>query len=313
MKILVAGASGVIGRHLVPKLVAAGHDVAGTTRTASKEAELRLMGATPFVVDVLDPDAVGRAVAAFEPEIIVHQATALSSVDMRHFERSFALTNRLRTEGTDHLLAAGRAVGVRKFVAQSFAGWPFARSGARVKTEDDPLDPDPIGPMRTTLAAIRHLEAAVLGADWTEGIALRYGGLYGPGTSLDTNGGEMTEMIRRGFFPIIGGGEGMFSFLHVADAADATVAAVERGTRGVYHVVDDEPASVREWLPVVASALGAPAPRRIPRWLGRLMAGETIVMISTETRGASNERAKRILDWRPQHASWRDHLGREAA
>lgn len=313
MKILVAGASGVIGRHLVPKLVAAGHDVAGTTRTASKEAELRLMGATPFVVDVLDPDAVGRAVAAFEPEIIVHQATALSSVDMRHFERSFALTNRLRTEGTDHLLAAGRAVGVRKFVAQSFAGWPFARSGARVKTEDDPLDPDPIGPMRTTLAAIRHLEAAVLGADWTEGIALRYGGLYGPGTSLDTNGGEMTEMIRRGFFPIIGGGEGMFSFLHVADAADATVAAVERGTRGVYHVVDDEPASVREWLPVVASALGAPAPRRIPRWLGRLMAGETIVMISTETRGASNERAKRTLDWRPQHASWRDHLGRTAA
>ena len=313
MKVLVAGATGVIGRNLVPKLIAAGHEVAGTTRTPSKEPALRQAGATPFVVDVLDPNAVGRAVAAFEPEVIVHEATALSSVDMRHFERAFALTNRLRTEGTDHLLAAGRAVGVRRFIAQSFAGWPFARSGPLVKTEDDALDPEPIGPMRTTLAALRHLEAAVTGADWTEGVVLRYGALYGPGTSLSADGGEMSEMIRRRFFPIVGSGAGMSSFIHVADAADATVAAVERGTRGVYQVVDDEPAPLREWLPAVAAALGAPPPRRVPRWLGRLLAGEAIATISTETRGATNDRAKRALGWTPAHASWRETWARKAA
>ena len=194
-------------------------------------------------------------------------------------------------------------------MAQSFAGWPFARTGSLVKTEDDPLDPNPIEAMRTTIAAIRHLEAAVIGADWTEGIALRYGGLYGPGTSLDSADGEMTEMIRRRFFPIVGDGNGMFSFIHVADAADATLAAVEHGTRGVYHIVDDEPAPIREWLPVVADRLGAKPPFRIPRWLGRLVGGEMIVTMSTETRGASNERAKRVLGWTPRHASWRDKLG----
>ncbi|MGH2429076.1 MAG: NAD-dependent epimerase/dehydratase family protein [Candidatus Limnocylindria bacterium] len=313
MKVLVAGATGALGRQLVPKLIAAGHDVAGTTRTAHKEPALRAAGAVPVVLDLLDPEAVARAVAGFEPEVLVHEATALSSVDMRHFERAFALTNRLRTEGIDHLLAAGRAVGVRRFVAQSFAGWPFARSGAMVKTEEDPLDPDPIGPMRTTLAALRHLEAAVIGADWTEGIVLRYGALYGPGTSLDRDGGEMTEMIRRGFFPIVGSGEGISSFIHVADAADATVAAVERGTRGIFQVVDDEPAPIREWLPAVAAALGAPPPRRIPRWLGRLVAGEAIVTISTETRGATNERAKHVLGWMPRHASWRDSFAAKTA
>jgi nucleoside-diphosphate-sugar epimerase len=271
------------------------------------------MGATPLIVDILDPEAVARAVAEFEPDVIVHEATALSSVDMRHFERSFAVTNRLRTEGTDALLAAGRAVGVKRFVAQSFAGWPFARTGSLIKTEEDPLDANPIEAMRTTIAAIRHLEAAVLGAEWTEGIALRYGGLYGPGTSLDSAGGEMTEMIRRRFFPIVGDGNGMFSFIHVADAADATLAAVERGTRGVYHIVDDEPAPIREWLPVVADRLGAKPPFRIPRWLGRLVGGEMIVTMSTETRGASNERAKRVLGWTPRHASWRDSLGQAAA
>jgi len=306
MKVLIAGATGVLGRQLVPKLVAAGHEVAGTTRTPSRERALREAGAVPFVLDLLDPEAVARAVAAFEPEVLVHEATALSSVDMRHFDRAFALTNRLRTEGIDHLLAAGRAVDVRRFVAQSFAGWPFARTGPMVKTEEDPLDPDPIAPMRTTLAALRHLEAAVIGADWTQGIVLRYGALYGPGTSLDRNGGEMTDMIRRRFFPIVGNGEGMSSFIHVADAADATVAAVERGTRGIYQVVDDEPAPIREWLPAIAAAIGAPPPRRIPRWLGRLLAGEAIATISTETRGATNERAKRVLGWTPRHASWRE-------
>jgi nucleoside-diphosphate-sugar epimerase len=310
MKVFIAGATGAIGRQLVPKLVANGHEVAGTTRTPGKEPLLAAMGATPFVVDILDREAVATAVGAFRPDVIVHEATALSSVDMRHFDRSFAVTNRLRTEGTDHLLAAGRVVGIRRFVAQSFAGWPFARTGSLVKTEDDPLDPDPIAPMRTTLDAIRKLEATVLGADWTEGIALRYGGLYGPGTSLDADSGEMTELIRRRFFPIVGSGDGMFSFIHVADAADATVAAIERGTRGTYHVVDDEPAPVREWLPVVASSLGAKPPRHIPRWLGRLIGGPMIVTISTETRGASNERAKRVLGWTPRHASWRDSLGR---
>ena len=313
MKILIAGATGVVGRQLTPKLVAAGHKVAGTTRTPSKEGALREAGATPFVMDVLDPEAVARVVAAFEPEVIVHEATALSSVNMRDFERAFAVTNRLRTEGTDHLLAAGRATGVRRFVAQSFAGWPFARSGPLVKTEDDLLDPDPIAPMRTTLAALRHLEAAVIGADWTEGIVLRYGGLYGPGTSLSQDGGEMTEMIRRRFFPIVGSGEGMASFIHVADAADATVAAVERGTRGIYQIVDDEPAPIREWLPAIAASLGAPPPRRMPRWLARLVAGEAIVTISTETRGATNERAKRVLGWTPRHASWRETWEQHAA
>lgn len=311
MKILIAGATGAIGRQLVPKLIANGHAVAGTTRTLSKQAALREMGATPFVLDILDAEAVARVVASVEPEVIVHEATALSSVDMRHFERSFALTNRLRTEGLDHLLAAGRAVGIRRFVAQSFAGWPFERTGALVKTEADPLDPDPIGPMRTTLAAIRHLEAAVLGADWTDGIVLRYGGLYGPGTSLDTDGGEMTEMIRRRFFPIVGSGNGMFSFLHVADAADATLAAVERGARGVYHIVDDEPAALREWLPVVAEALGAPPPRRVPLWVGRLVGGPMLAAIATDARGASNALAKRALGWTPRHATWRHSLGRE--
>lgn len=313
MKILVAGATGVIGRQLVPMLVANGHEVAGTTVTPGKQAILRTMGATPFVLDILDADAVAQVVASFQPEVIAHEATALSSVDMRHFDRSFAVTNRLRTEGLDHLLAAGRAVGIRRFVAQSFAGWPFERSGALVKTEADALDPDPIEPMRTTLAAIRHLEAAVLGADWTEGIALRYGGLYGPGTSLDADTGEMTEMIRKRFFPIVGSGEGMFSFLHVTDAAEATVAAVERGTRGVYQIVDDEPAPLREWLPVVADALGAPPPRRIPLWLGRLVGGPMLAAIATDARGASNALAKRRLGWTPRHPTWRNSLGRAAA
>jgi nucleoside-diphosphate-sugar epimerase len=313
MKILIAGATGVIGRQLVPKLIANGHEVAGTTRTPTKEADLRQAGATPFVVDILDPESVASAVARYEPDVIIHEATALSSVNMRNFEKAFAVTNRLRTEGIDNLLAAGRAIGVKRFVAQSFAGWPFARSGPLVKTETDALDPDPIAPMRTTLAAIRHLEAAVIGADWTQGIVLRYGGLYGPGTSMSFEGGEMTEMIRRRFLPIIGNGQGMSSFLHVADAADATVAAVERGSRGIYQIVDDEPAPAREWVPAIAAAIGAPPPRHIPRWLGRLLAGEAVVAISTETRGATNELAKRVLGWKPQHPSWREAWARKAA
>jgi nucleoside-diphosphate-sugar epimerase len=282
-------------------------------RSPAKEALVRELGAAPVVADALDPEAVAQAVAAAEPDVIVHQLTALSgSLDLRHFDRDFALTNRLRTEGTDHLLGAGRAAGVRRFVAQSYAGWPFARHGGPVKTEEDPLDPEPVGAMRRAHEAIRHLEAAVTGAEWTEGIVLRYGGFYGPGTSLGPDGGDHVELIRRRRFPVVGDGAGVWSFVHIEDAADATVAAVEHGRRGVYNVVDDEPAPVSEWLPAIAEALGARPPRRVPRWLGRLLAGEAGTVMMTEVRGASNAKAKRELGWRPRHPSWREGIAQGA-
>jgi nucleoside-diphosphate-sugar epimerase len=306
MKVLVAGATGAIGRQLVPRLVAAGHEVTGMTRSASGRDPLLALGATPVVADALAPDDVARAVAEAEPEVIVHQLTALAGpMDLRAFDRTFALTNRLRTEATDHLLAAGRAVGVRRFVAQSFAGWPFARVGGPVKAEDDPLDPSPPEAMRRTLEAIRHLEDAVTGADWTEGVVLRYGGFYGPGTSLGPDGGEHTETIRRRRFPVVGKGGGVWSFVHIEDAAEATVAAVERGRRGIYNIVDDDPAAVAEWLPAVAAAVGGRPPRRVPRWLGRLLAGEAAAVMMTEVRGATNAKAKRELGWQPKHPTWR--------
>jgi len=308
MKVLVAGATGALGSQLVPRLVAAGHEVAGMTRSAAKRDVVRELGATPVVADALDPDDVARVVAEVAPEVIVHELTALSgSLEMRHFDRDFAATNRLRTEATDHLLAAGRAVGVRRFVAQSYAGWPFARSGSAVKTEDDPLDPRPAASMRGTLAAIRHVEDAVTGAAWTEGVVLRYGGFYGPGTSLAPDG-EHAEMIRKRRFPIVGDGGGVWSFVHIADAAEATVAAVEHGRRGIYNIVDDEPAPVADWLPAIAVGLGAKPPRRVPRWLGRLLAGEAAAIMMTEVRGASNAKAGRELGWRPGHPSWREGL-----
>jgi nucleoside-diphosphate-sugar epimerase len=313
MRILVAGATGALGRQLVPRLGAAGHEVWGMTRTAAKADLVRQLGGTPVVADALDPEAVARAVAEAEPEAIVHQLTALSgSLDVRHFDRVFALTNRLRTEGTDHLLAAGRAAGVRRFVAQSYAGWPYAREGGPVKDEDDPLDPSPAPAMRETLAAIRQLEAAVTGAQWTEGIALRYGGFYGPGTSFEP-GGEQFEQLRKRRYPIVGGGGGVWSFIHIADAADATVAAVERGRRGIYNVVDDEPARVADWLPVAAAAVGAKPPRRLPAWLGRLAAGKAAVVMMTDVRGASNGKAKRELGWTPARPSWRSGFAEAAA
>jgi nucleoside-diphosphate-sugar epimerase len=308
MKVLVAGATGALGRQLVPKLAARGHEVFGMTRSGSKRELIRGLGATPVVADALDPDAVAKAVAESDPEVIVHQLTALSSsIDMRHFDRDLELTNRLRTEGTDHLLAAGRAIGVKRFVAQSFAGWPFARSGGPVKSEDDPLDPAPPHGMRRALEAIRHLEAAVTGAEWTTGIVLRYGGFYGPGTSIAPEG-EHFELIRKRRFPVVGDGGGVWSFIHIEDAADATVAAVEHGSRGIYNVVDDEPAPVAEWLPAIARSVGAKPPRRVPRWLGRLLAGEVATVMMTEVRGASNAKAKRELGWRPAHPSWRGVL-----
>ncbi len=306
MRVFVAGASGALGRQLVPQLVAEGHEVVGMTRTPSRQEALCAMGARPVVADALDPDAVARAVAEAEPEVIVHQLTALSGrLDLRHADRFFAMTNRLRTEGTDHLLAAGRAVGARRVVAQSYAGWPNARTGGPVKDETDPFDSDPPRKLRAALAAIRHLEQAVTGITWGEGLVLRYGGFYGPGTSLSLEpGAAMVEPIRRRQFPLIGDGGGVWSFVHIEDAA-ATVAAVERGPSGIYQIVDDEPAPVREWLPVLAEALGAKPPRRVPRWLGRLLAGEAATVMMTEVRGASNAKAKRELGFQPRWPSWR--------
>jgi nucleoside-diphosphate-sugar epimerase len=307
MRVFVAGATGAIGRELVPRLVAAGHQVHGMTRRPSKRQLLRDLGAVPVVADALDADQVAEAVAQARPDVIVHQLTALKEIDLRHMESAFALTNRLRTEGTDHLLAAGRAAGVKRFVAQSNA-IAYARTGDPVKAEDqDTYDPVPVGAMAANLDAIRHLEEAVVGASWTEGIALRYGSFYGPGTSLASDG-EMFELVRKRRFPVIGNGGAVWSFVHVADAAEATMKAIEDGTRGVYNVVDDDPAPVAEWLPELARELGAKRPMRVPRLLGRLFAGPEAVVLMTEITGASNEKAKRELGWRPGHPSWRRAL-----
>jgi len=307
MKVFVAGATGVLGKALVPQLVARGHEVVGMTRSASKQDLLRSLGARPVVADALDPDAVAQAVASAEPEAIVHQLTALSGeFDMRHIDRFFKTTNRLRTEGTDNLLAAGRAVGARRFVAQSFAGWPAARTGGPVQGEDAPFDPDLPKQLRGMLDAIRHLEEAVTGADWLEGVVLRYGGFYGPGTTLSADpAAAHSAAVRKRQFPVVGDGGGIWSFIHVEDAAAATALAVERGERGIYNVVDDDPAPAREWLPELARTLGAKPPRHVPRWLGRLLAGEAATIMMTEVRGASNEKAKRELGWKPRYASWR--------
>ena len=305
MRVFVAGATGAIGRQLVPRLAAAGHEVHGMTRSESKQVMLREMGAVPVVADALDPDQVAEAVGRAMPEVVVHQLTAIGSLDMRHFDRDFARTNRLRTEGTDHLLSAGQAVGARRFVAQGVAGYAaYVRTGGPVKSEDDPLDPTPAREMRETQAAIRHLEQAVLGAEWTDGIVLRYGAFYGPGTSM-APGEDQFELVRKHKLPLVGNGAGVWSFVHVADAADATVAAIEHGKRGVYNVVDDDPAPVAEWLPALAQELGARKPMRVPRFVGRMFAGEAATVMMTDVRGASNAKARRELAWRPAHPSWR--------
>src|SRR3712207_4985273 len=275
------------------------------TRSESKQAMLYELGAVPVLADALDPDQVAQAVGRARPDVIVHQLTAIPALlDLRHFDRDFALTNRLRTEGTDHLLSAGHAVGVRRFVAQSHI-LSYARTGAAVKSEEDPFDPAPAREMRETLAAIRHLEEAILGARWTEGIVLRYGHFYGLGTSL-APGAEQVELIRKRKFPLVGDGGGVWSFIHVADTAEATVAAIEHGSRGIYNVVDDDPAPAAEWLPALAQTLGAKKPMRVPRFVGRLFAGEVGAVFMTEIRGASNAKAKRQLGWRPAHPSWRE-------
>jgi nucleoside-diphosphate-sugar epimerase len=313
MRIFVAGAAGALGKQLVPRLVENGHEVTGMTRSESKSAVVEELGATAVVADGLDPEQVASAVAAANPEVIVHELTALSgNPDMRHWDRYFALTNKLRTEATDHLLAAGRAVGVKRFIAQSYAGWPYGRTGATVKNEDDPLDPNPLPAMRQSFDAIRYVEDTVTRAEWTEGIVLRYGGFYGPGTSL-WPGGEIPELLRKRKFPLVGDGRGIWSFVRIDDAAAATVAAVENGGRGVYNIVDDSPEPVREWLPGIAETLGAKRPLHVPRWLGRLLAGEVVAVMMTEVRGASNEKAKRELGWSPKYPSWREGLAEVAA
>jgi nucleoside-diphosphate-sugar epimerase len=305
MKVLVVGATGAVGKRLVPLLVATGHEVVGTTRSAERGHDIRGAGAEPAVVDVLDLAAVTAAVGRAQPEVIVHQATALSKVgNLRKFAAEFEQTDRLRTQGTDNLLAAARETGVRRFVAQSFAGWPYARVGGPVKTEEDPLDPDPPAASRRTLAAIRHLENAALGTEGVEGLALRYGGLYGPGTSLSADGVHL-EMIRRRRFPIVGRGTGVWSFVHIDDVAAATLAAIEHGAPGIYNVVDDEPAPVSEWLPYLATVAGAKPPLRVPVWVCRLALGEFGVAMMTDVRGASNAKAKRELNWQPIYPSWR--------
>jgi len=308
MRVFVAGATGALGSQLVPQLAAAGHDVIGMTRSPAKTDAVRALGARPVVADALDPDAVARAVAETEPEVIVHQLTALSGdPDLRHADRFAAMTNRLRTEGTDHLLAAGRAVGIRRFIAQSIVAiGTYARTGGPVKTEDDPLDPDLPAKGRSVVDAIRYLEDAVCGIDWAEGLVLRYGSFYGPGTGFSADPeAMMTKTVLKRRFPIIGDGGGVWSFVHIEDAASATVAAVDHGAPGIYNVVDDEPAPVHEWLPFLAEQMGAKKPLRVPRFVGRLLAGEAPVLQMTEVRGASNAKAKRVLGWQPRWSTWR--------
>jgi nucleoside-diphosphate-sugar epimerase len=305
MRIFVAGATGAIGLQLVPQLIAAGHSVVGTTRTAAKAELIKRMGAEPVIADGLDAPAIRAAVIAAEPDTIIDQMTDLADVtDIRHFDRAFTATNRLRTQGTDFLLAAAREAGVGRFIAQSFCGWTYGRGGEEIKTETDALDPDPPAELRRTLQAIQHLEDAVTGSADPEGIVLRYGSFYGPDTGMLSR--AMIDQLRGRRVPLIGGGGGRWSFIHVEDAAAATVAAVERGKPGnIYNIVDDEPAEVSEWLPALATVVGARPPIRVPAWLGRLFAGEHLVSMMTEVRGGSNAKARRELGWRPAHPSWR--------
>ena len=301
MKVFVAGATGAIGRPLIRELVAHGHSVVGSTRSEQKQQILWDLGAKPVLLDILDRDAVMKVIAHEKPDAIVQQATALSDINFMKFEKSFEDTNRLRTEGTDNLLAAARAAGVERIVAQSFAGWPHARIGGPVKSETDPLDPHPAKQTRKALAAILHLEAVVTEAG---GTALRYGGFYGPGTGMEP-GGDQLQMVVKRQFPIVGKGRATWSFIHTEDAAAATVAALEHDVSGIFNVVDDDPAPVSEWLPYLAELIHAKPPRRLPRWIGRLM-GEHFVVMMDEARGASNAKAKSELEWSPRYASWRE-------
>jgi nucleoside-diphosphate-sugar epimerase len=306
MLVFIAGATGAVGRRLIPLLVSAGHSVVGLTHTPAKAGMITAFGAKAVVADGLDERAIGEAVASSEPDVVVHEMTDLKDAsDLRHFDRVFASSNRLRTEGTDILMTAARDAGVKRFVAQSFCGWPYARVDGPIKSEADPLDPDPPRELRHSLDAIEHLEQVVTHASGPEGIVLRYGAFYGRDTGLFD--GPMIDQIRARRAPLIGDGEGWWSFLHIDDAAAATAAAIERGRGGsVYNIVDDEPAPAREWLPALARMLGAKPPFHVPPWIARILAGEHIVMMMTQNRAGSNAKAKRELGWQPAHASWRD-------
>jgi len=301
MRVFVTGATGALGRHLVPGLVAAGHQVTATTRTPGKAARLREAGAEPVVLDGLDREAVTGAVRSAAPEVIVHQMTALA--DMRSFrdiDQVFAATNELRNRGTDNLLTAAAEAGTRRVIAQSYTGWPNERSGGPVKTEDDPLDSRVIPSSARTLAAIRHVEETVPFVA-AEGIVLRYGSFYGPGAS-----DVLLDLVRKRQVPVVGGGTGIWSFIEVTDAAAATIAAVGRGAPGIYNVVDSDPAPVAQWLPYLAQVAGAKPPLRVPAWAGRLLAGEFVVTQMTSARGSSNEKARKDLGWEPRYPSWRE-------
>ncbi len=305
MRIFLAGATGAVGRRLLPMLTGTGHQVVGTTRSSERARALEATGAQGVVLDALDRAAVLAAVTEARPDVVIHELTALAGpANLRKFDDWFAQTNRLRTEGTDNLLTAARAVGARRFIAQSYAGWPSGRTGRAITTEEDPLDPHPTAASRLSLAAIAHLESAVTAADDLEGVVVRYGSLYGPGTALGSNG-ELLEMVRRRRLPIVGGGGGIWSHVHVEDAAGATLLTLDHGAPGVYNIVDDEPAPVSEWLPAFADAVGAKPPLRIPGWLARPLLGEHGIAMMTSIRGSSNVKAKRELGWKLRYPSWR--------
>ena len=307
MRVFLAGASGAIGRSLVPKLIAAGHEVTGMTRSAARAEDVRAAGADAAVVDVFDADALRAAVDQASPEVVVHELTALPDrIDFRK-EETYAATNRVRTEGTRNLIDAARTAGARRLVCQSIA-FAYRTDGDTLKTEEDPLLEDAPGAFGSGVSALREMEAMVLGCDGVDGLVLRYGFFYGPGTYY-ADDGTSTEDVRRRRMPIVGKGSGVFSFVHVDDAADATVAAVERGAPGVYNVTDDEPAPMSEWVPVFAQAAGAKPPRRVPVWLARFVAGKDVSNFAVALRGVSNEKAKRELGWRPAHPSWRTGFG----
>lgn len=305
MKVFVAGSTGAIGRSLLPLLIEKGHEVVALVRTPARVKDVEALGARAVVADALDPDGLRAAIRRAAPETVIHELTSLKGVtNFRRFDQDFALTNRFRTRTLDTMLAASRSFGARRFIAQSYCGWPYAREGSPVKTEDDPLDPNPPASFRESLAAIRHLEDTIRQTRDIEAVALRYGNLYGPGTDISDTG-AVIHLVSRRRLPLFGSGAGIWSFIHVRDAASATVAAMSRGSPGIYNVVDDDPAPVNVWLPALANALGARPPRRLPAWLGALLLGEGGLSMMTLVRGGSNAKAKRELGWQPSFASWR--------
>lgn len=306
MRVFVAGSTGVLGRCLVPLLMEDGHEVIALSRSPEKARELEALGVQIAVADVFDRDQLTAAIQQAEPEVILHELTALKQglASFKKLDEQFALTNRLRTDVIDTMLAAARLVGARRFIAQSFCGWPFAREGGPVKSEEDPLDPNPPASFSKTLAAIQYLEEALKRTTDLEAIVLRYGFFYGPGTAIARDG-QLVELIRKRQVPVVGDGTGIWSFIHIQDAARATAAAVSRSSPGVYNIVDDEPAPVSDWLPFLADAVGARPPWKVPVWFAKILIGDGGVSMMTQIRGCANAKAKHELDWRLTYPSWR--------